>query len=111
MDGLKLPLILTLSRGPCIGPVAGGYLVEAKGWRWVFWIIAIVVSLIRARIRAGEVLKPEHRLRPYLTVSRGLLIPAGLFVYGWTMDLKGHWIVPMVGTAVFGFGLMGVMVS
>jgi multidrug resistance protein len=30
--------------GPVIGPVAGGFLVEAKGWRWVFWIITIVVS-------------------------------------------------------------------
>ena len=30
--------------GPVIGPVAGGYLAEAKGWRWVFWVIAIAVS-------------------------------------------------------------------
>lgn len=28
--------------GPVIGPVASGYLVEAKGWRWVFWLLAIV---------------------------------------------------------------------
>lgn len=27
--------------GPVIGPVCGGYLVEAMGWRWVFWILAI----------------------------------------------------------------------
>ncbi|KAF2684806.1 MFS general substrate transporter [Lentithecium fluviatile CBS 122367] len=27
--------------GPVLGPVAGGFLVEAKGWRWVFWILAI----------------------------------------------------------------------
>ena len=32
--------------GPVIGPVAGGYLTQAKGWRWVFWLIAIVVSLV-----------------------------------------------------------------
>jgi MFS family permease len=25
-----------------IGPVAGGFLSQAKGWRWVFWILAIV---------------------------------------------------------------------
>jgi multidrug resistance protein len=29
--------------GPVIGPVAGGYLSAAKGWRWVFWVITIVV--------------------------------------------------------------------
>lgn len=32
--------------GPVIGPVAGGFLVEAKGWRWVFWIITILVRQI-----------------------------------------------------------------
>ena len=31
--------------GPVVGPVAGGYLSQAKGWRWVFWLISIVVSL------------------------------------------------------------------
>jgi multidrug resistance protein len=28
--------------GPVIGPIAGGYLTQAKGWRWVFWVLAIV---------------------------------------------------------------------
>lgn len=32
--------------GPCIGPVAGGYVVENLGWRWVFWIVAIAVSTL-----------------------------------------------------------------
>ena len=36
--------------GPCIGPVAGGYLTRAAGWRWVFWLISILVS-------ANEVLR------------------------------------------------------
>jgi multidrug resistance protein len=34
--------------GPVIGPVAGAYLGEAKGWRWDFWLIAIVVRLSSA---------------------------------------------------------------
>ena len=25
-----------------VGPVAGGYLSEAKGWRWVFWILTML---------------------------------------------------------------------
>jgi multidrug resistance protein len=29
--------------GPCIGPVAGGYMIEAIGWRWVYWLVAILV--------------------------------------------------------------------
>lgn len=30
--------------GPAIGPVMGGYITEALGWRWVFWVVAILVS-------------------------------------------------------------------
>ena len=32
--------------GPVIGPVCAGFLVEATTWRWVFWVITIVVSLL-----------------------------------------------------------------
>lgn len=32
--------------GPCIGPVIGGFLTQAKGWRWNFWLVAIVVRQI-----------------------------------------------------------------
>lgn len=30
--------------GPVIGPVAGGYLAQAKGWRWIFWVLAMAVG-------------------------------------------------------------------
>ena len=32
--------------GPVVGPVCAGFLVEAKGWRWVFWVISIAVCKI-----------------------------------------------------------------
>lgn len=30
--------------GPMIGPIVGGYVAQAWGWRWMFWLISIVVS-------------------------------------------------------------------
>lgn len=30
--------------GPCVGPIAGGYLIETAGWRWVYWLLAIMVG-------------------------------------------------------------------
>lgn len=31
--------------GPIVGPLAGGFLIEAAGWRWTFWVITIVVGV------------------------------------------------------------------
>lgn len=30
--------------GPVVGPIAGGFLTQAKSWRWVFYVLAIAVS-------------------------------------------------------------------
>ena len=32
--------------GLAVGPVAGGFLTQARGWRWIFWVIAIIVSTL-----------------------------------------------------------------
>ncbi|KAK7428786.1 hypothetical protein QQZ08_004711 [Neonectria magnoliae] len=32
--------------GPIIGPIAGGYLTQAKSWRWSFWVVAMVAGVI-----------------------------------------------------------------
>jgi MFS family permease len=38
--------VLGIMLGPTVGPTAGGYMAGAKGWRWVCWLIAIMVSRI-----------------------------------------------------------------
>ncbi|KAE8557068.1 hypothetical protein TMatcc_004501 [Talaromyces marneffei ATCC 18224] len=32
--------------GPAIGPIAGGFLSESEGWRWIFWVLAIASGVI-----------------------------------------------------------------
>ncbi|KAK8212323.1 major facilitator superfamily domain-containing protein [Phyllosticta capitalensis] len=222
--------------GPTIGPIAGGYLIEAKGWRWVFWIITIasgiatvvayfvlretypplllerraeclrkatadprhtsalatnqttkqlwrstsirparmaIISpvlgfmcvytaltygilyilfttftfvfegqygfstssaglsyigsglgsllglaavgkasdgILKRKMAAGVAIRPEDRLDLRITVPASLLLPAGLFIYGWSADKKTHWIVPMFGTAVASMGMIVVFI-
>ncbi|TEY81031.1 hypothetical protein BOTCAL_0035g00240 [Botryotinia calthae] len=31
--------------GPVIGLVAGGFLAHSKGWRWIFWLLAMISGL------------------------------------------------------------------
>lgn len=31
--------------GPAIGPVIGGFVSAAKGWRWIFWLMSILVCI------------------------------------------------------------------
>ncbi|KAF2239141.1 rade putative MSF transporter [Viridothelium virens] len=55
--------------GPIIGPVAGGYLGQAKGWRWVFWLLVIlagffdILCLVFCRETYAPVLLQRKTLR------------------------------------------------
>ncbi|TVY31977.1 Efflux pump [Lachnellula occidentalis] len=53
----------------------------------------------------GGVMKPEYRFPPMIPAS--FLIPAGLFIYGWTAEYAIHWIVPIMGMGLVGLGIMG----
>jgi MFS family permease len=207
--------------GPIVGPVAGGFLSSAKGWRWVFWLVAIiggfwfVVMLLFARetyapvilkhTKAGQQPKlSEHMkssiVRPlkllatspisticaiymaivygylYLMFSSitqvfkeyygfdtnivglvfiglgvgsvigiavisttsdryiqkqvkienqpiqpecriqlvpvgGILVPIGLFIYGWTCEYRVHWFVPIIGMVIVGAGNMIIFMA
>lgn len=65
------------------------------------------VRLIRQReLITGEVggSEPEYRLPP--AIFGAVLVPIGLFWFGWTTYASVHWIVPIIGSAVFGMGVL-----
>jgi MFS family permease len=50
--------------------------------------------------------KPEYRLPPLIPGS--LLVPMGLFWYGWSAQAHVHWIMPIIGTAWVGLGTLAI---
>ncbi|KAI0395377.1 MFS general substrate transporter [Xylariaceae sp. FL0594] len=50
--------------------------------------------------------KPEYRLPPL--IAGAFAVPAGLFWYGWTAQAHVHWIVPIIGTSLVGFGVLAI---
>lgn len=66
-------------------------------------------KLIKAKQASGQTLKPEDRLPILITLPACLAIPSGLIIYGWGTDKAVHWIVPQIGTAVTGFGMIAIL--
>ena len=48
--------------------------------------------------------KPEYRLPPIFIGA--LLLPMGLFWYGWSLQYHTHWIVPIIGSAFIAVGML-----
>ncbi|KAF5667560.1 major facilitator family transporter [Fusarium heterosporum] len=61
-----------------------------------------------AKKNGGDV-KPEYRL-PFMFIAC-IIIPAGLFLFGWSAEYKTHWILPIVGTAFLGCGMIIVFMA
>lgn len=59
-----------------------------------------------AENNGGEpgVSEPEHRLPP--AIAGGFLVPIGLFWFAWTLQPSIHWIVPIIGSAIFAAGML-----
>lgn len=58
---------------------------------------------VSKHIERGD-FKPEQRL--HIMCIGGFFLPVGLLVYGWAADFQTHYVVPLVGTGIIGFGLL-----
>ncbi|KAL7792000.1 major facilitator superfamily domain-containing protein [Trichoderma ceciliae] len=77
-------------------------------------IIGVLTDPVWHRIRSGLMERleqetgvpgssePEFRLPP--AVLGSVLVPIGIFMFGWTTYSSVHWIVPIIGSAIFGTG-------
>lgn len=59
--------------------------------------------------RNGGERKPEYRIP--LIMAAVLVLPIGLFWFGWTGQTHQHWILPMIGLFFIGLGMTPVIVS
>lgn len=75
---------------------------------FAFGVLSDLVIKRKAARNNGE-LKPEYRLPPMIV--GGICLPIGLFLYGWTARYHVFWFVPLLGTAMFGFGFIVFFVS
>lgn len=61
----------------------------------------------RARRRLGGA-SPEPEARLLAIWTGAVVLPVGLLIYGFTIQYRTHWIVPLVGMALSCFGLQPV---
>jgi MFS family permease len=82
------------------------YIAIAIGYTIASQVGAPLTDKIWARLqaRAGGDTAPEYRVP--LMIPGAILIPVGLFWYGWTAEAKLLWIVPDIGIALFGCGII-----
>jgi MFS family permease len=52
----------------------------------------------RLKKRAGGVGRPEFRIP--VMIPCAILLPAGLFWYGWSAEARAHWILPDIGACL-----------
>ncbi|KNG49246.1 proteasome component pre4 [Stemphylium lycopersici] len=73
--------------------------------------LGILSDKIIVKQQAKGDVKPEHRLPLFLTLPGAIGLPVGVFVYGWAVEYKVHWIVPIIFTAFIGLGNLTAMMT
>ena len=86
-----------------------------SGLNYIAWVVGELIGVSIAapltdrvwrylKEKANDEVTPEYRVP--LMLPGAVLIPAGLLIYGWAAQERTFWLVPDVGAAVLGCGLM-----
>ncbi|KAL6917806.1 hypothetical protein FSST1_009301 [Fusarium sambucinum] len=104
-------------------PLVFGKLYDFNLWQVGLSFLGILVGMVAAagldpvwhRIRSNLIRKlstetgvqgnsqPEFRLPP--AIVGALIVPVGIFMFGWSCYPWIHWIVPIIGSAIFRSGI------
>lgn len=75
----------------------------------------IIVSMVSDRLMAAHMEKNDGTANPELRIKilpvGGILLPVGLFIYGWTAEYKVQWIAPMIGMGLTGIANIIIFMS
>ncbi|KAI9812236.1 MAG: hypothetical protein M1832_000468 [Thelocarpon impressellum] len=97
--GFQLHQVGLAFSGLLVGMVAG--VATNPFWNWNY------VRLIRKREAAGgEACSSEPGGRLPAAIGGAVLVSVGLFWFAWTLTPTIHWVVPIIGSAVFGMGTL-----
>lgn len=72
-------------------------------------VIGTIIFAKASNAMAKKNSVPEYRL--IMMMLGGPFVPASLFWYGWSAEYHVHWIVPIIGTAFIGIGIVFVTAS
>lgn len=97
----SFPLLWSREYGESEGTASLNYISLGVGFFLGAQITAPINDRIYIRLKARNngVGRPEFRV-PTMVVG-SLLIPIGLFWYGWSARAHAHWIMPNIGAAFF----------
>ncbi|KAF7364751.1 MFS polyamine transporter [Mycena venus] len=102
----SMPLMFQGTYGESVGTSGINYIALGVGVTGASQINARLMDYIFRRLkeRNGGAIQPEYRV-PSM-VPGTIAIPVGLFMTGWAVQAKVHWIVPDIGIALVGAGMI-----
>lgn len=89
----------------------GYFSASVFGGRWIDYIMVREATRANRYGQDGKLIYlPEDRMRENIWLAN-TLYPLGLLLFGWTLQYGVIWIVPSIGSFLFGFASMLVFVS
>ncbi|KAK7022182.1 MFS polyamine transporter [Favolaschia claudopus] len=98
----SMPLMFQGVYGESVGISGLHYLALGVGVLVAAQILGSLTDSVYNKLKAKNngVTRPEYRVP--LLIPGAIALPVGLFITGWTVQAKVHWIVPDIGIALVG---------